>query len=1291
VSVANSVESTLPDRGSALEGVFDSQLAECAARERPRLRRAIELYHQAPTAVARQRLEVKLAAVRAAWVQRRARAPRPEFPPELPISAQREAIAAAVAAHPVVIVSGETGSGKTTQLPKICLTAGRGISGQIGHTQPRRIAARATAVRIAAELGVPLGQAVGFKTRFNEAVQRDGYIKVMTDGILLAEIESDHDLLAYDTIIIDEAHERSLNIDFLLGYLKNLLARRSDLKVIITSATLDAERFAKHFGGAPVFEVSGRMYPVEVRYRPLDEAAEQDLNDGICAAVDELSRAGPGDILVFLPGEREIREASEFLRKHVAASPRLRGCDILPLYARLSSADQDRIFAPSGSRRVVLATNVAETSLTVPGVHYVIDSGLARIKRYNARTKVEQLRVEVIARASAKQRAGRCGRVAGGICIRLYAADDHDARAAYTDAELLRSSLAGVILRMLAHGLGAVDEFPFIDRPQTKFIADGYQVLTELHAIDDARQLTHTGRQLARLPLDPRLGRLLLAAHHEGCLTEALVVAAALSVQDPRERPLDAQAAADAAHAQFRDDRSDFAAWLKLWAFYQAQNEAGLSRRKATQLLRSRFLSPTRLREWYDVHTQLSGVVTELDWRLNTQAARYDALHRAILTGLIGNIGLKAEDSGQYAGGRGIKFALHPGSGLAGKGPRWVVAAELTETTRLYARTVAKVEASWIEHVARHLIKRAYGEASWDSARGQALVQERGSVFGLPLYSGRRVPLAPIDLAAARQIFLHEALVHGALGAEPEFLRHNRKLVASIRELEHRARRPDILVNDERIAAFYEQLIPPHIVDRRSFESWLKSNPEPRLLFLQRDQLMQHEAASITSEQFPPELMIDTVAYPLSYQFEPGAERDGVTLRLPLALINQINAARCEWLVPGMLPGKVSDLLKTLPAKFRHRVLPLAQTAGAFCAAVKPRGTPLLAALLDYLREHKQLPLTPDAFRPEQLAPHWHMRFEVFAAEQRFIARGRDLAALRAAHGAQGRASFGAEEIKNIVAWDFGDLPEIVEIDRAGYRLPAFPALVDAGDSVTLRVFEALDGALAAHRLGLRRLFMLQLAEQKKYALKAMPRAVELLAVTLDRRDDLREQILCAAFDIACLAEPLPRDQAAFLRRRDEAKSRVLLIAQEISRLVTGIFEQYQGLLKKFALAKFPAVQDMRAQCERLLAPGFIAATPYPRLREFPRYLNAVSLRLAKFAADPTRDERQWAQLRALEEPYLRALKTRRGSADKLEQFRWLLEELRVSLFAQELKTPQPVSCKRLQKIWESIDGGSAA
>ncbi|MBL8288577.1 MAG: ATP-dependent RNA helicase HrpA [Rubrivivax sp.] len=1317
------------------------------------------------------------------WAEERPLPPPITYPESLPVSARRAEIARALAEHPVIIVSGETGSGKTTQLPKIALELGRGTGnrqrggrGLIGHTQPRRIAASSVARRIAQELNTPLGDVVGYKVRFQDRLSPGASVKLMTDGILLAETQSDPLLAAYDTLIIDEAHERSLNIDFLLGYLREILPRRPDLKVVVTSATIDAERFAEHFAGArgpaPVIAVSGRLYPVEQRWRPFEDSRDHGIDDAVADAVDELWRGGAagggasaaaaGDILVFLPGEREIRDCADHLRRHLAHS--LRGgpaVEILPLFARLSQAEQDRVFTPGHGRRIVLATNVAETSLTVPGIRYVIDSGLARVKRYSFRNKVEQLQVEAVSQAAANQRAGRCGRVADGVCIRLYDEKDFAQRPRFTDPEIVRSSLAGVILRMKSLHLGRVEDFPFIEPPPKKAIADGYALLAELGAVDDANELTPTGTELARLPLDPRVGRMILEARQRQSLAEVLVIAAALSVQDVRDRPLEQQQAADQKHKPFDDEKSEFMGTLALWRWIEAgrgvHGHAGagekaqqvdrhrLSNRQQEQRLREHFISPRRVREWRDIHAQLHTVVAEQGWRLNGAPATYEQVHLALLAGLLGNIGLKSDEDDWYLGARGIRFWRHPGANLSKKPGRWIVAAELVETTRLYARGIAAIEPQWIPPLAGHLLKTQLLEPHWEKKAGEVVALERATLYGLVVYANRRVNYANVDPAAAREIFIREALV--AALAEPQawdakypFLAHNRRLLAQVQELEHKARRQDVLVDEALIEAFYAAKLPAEVNGSASFERWYREavKREPKLLQLTREELMRHEAAGITTEAFPPRLRLGGIDCAASYLHEPGDARDGLTVTVPLYALNQVSEERCEWLVPGMLAAKVQALAKSLPQRPRSRLVPLPEFAEAFSSTTAFARGSLLDALLNAVRERTQLPVQRGDFKLEQLSPHLFMNFIVVDEHGRQLGSGRDLAALKAEWGAKARSAFqalaalkepgGAAPVvppadrpspapaaasrrkaqdpaaqvsgerdapppaaQRYVDWRFGELPELMEVKRGAQSMVGFPALVDQGDAVAIEVFDEPAAAAERHRVGLRRLFALQLREPLKFLEKNIAGMTAMAApyMALGTLEELRAQIVEVALERAFLGEPLPASEAGFRSRLDEGRARLSLIAQEVARQAGTVLAEHAAAQRKLRESKPPkeAADDIGAQLQRLVPKRFLAETPWPQLQHLPRYLRAVVLRLDKLRADPARDSARLAELRPLEQRWLRRRAELRGAAHaRLDEYRWLLEELRVSFFAQELRTPQPVSSKRLDKVWAQID-----
>jgi ATP-dependent helicase HrpA len=1279
--------------------------------------------------------------------------PPVSFPEELPVSARREEIAAALQANQVIIVSGETGSGKTTQLPKICLSLGRGERGLIGHTQPRRIAATATAKRIAHELGSAPGMHVGYKIRFNDVLSDGAWVKLMTDGILLAETQSDPLLRNYDTLIIDEAHERSLNIDFLLGYLKQLLPKRPDLKVIITSATIDADRFSRHFEikgrPAPVIEVSGRLYPVEIRYRPVESELTQknantgvtgtnktaaapttsaargkqqrDLMDAIVDAVDELALNGPGDILIFLPGEREIRDAAEALRKH--HPPHV---DILPLFARLSAQEQERVFKTSNARRLVLATNVAETSLTVPGIRFVVDAGTARVKRYSYRNKVEQLQIEAIAQSAANQRAGRCGRVAAGVCIRLYDEHDYLQRPKFTDPEILRSSLAAVILKMKSLKLGDVEQFPFIEPPLGRAIADGYQLLQELGAVDESRELTTLGRQLAKLPLDPRVGRMMLAGRDHDCLSEMLIVAAALSVQDPRDRPAEAQAAADNAHKKFTDEKSEFLSYLKMWKWFEEAIDQKKSNRQLQEQCRENFLSQMRLREWRDVHSQLFTLVREQGWRMNEAAATYEQLHLALLTGLLGNVGYKSDDEPLYLGARGIRFHLWPGSSLSKKAGRWVVAGELVETSRLFARTIANVQPEWMERVGGHLLKKSWGDPRWEKKSGQVSAYERATLYGLVVYSQRRTDYGKIQPAEAREIFIRSALVLGDFETRAPFFTHNQKLIREIENLEHKSRRLDVLVDEELIAAFYDKLLPESIHNTVDFEQWLRkaSKDDPKLLYLSRDDLMRHEAAGVTTDLFPKVMRTAGIEMSLTYHFEPGAVRDGVTLTVPLYSLNQVSLARCEWLVPGMLKEKTHLLLKSLPQKLRRHCVPLPDYAAGFCDRVHEakkfgQGS-LVDAIITDVRSQTTVVIKTSDFKLETLPAHHFMNFKIIDEHGRQLDMGRNLSALQAELGTQAREQFqkiaeqavpvesavgtnvtvnskptqsrsaaGPANFQQLTTWSFDALPELLEIQQGKQTLIGFPGLVDRITHCDLEVFDDPNEAATVHKNGLQRLFSLQLKEQLKYLEKNVAglQQMGMQFIALGSQEELRDQIIQAGLTRACLQLPLPTNANEFNQRRDEGKARLNLLVNEIARLIGQILSEYHTLPKKLQALKshVSAQADMQAQLQSLIHKRFVVETEYGQLAHFPRYLKAVQVRLDKLRADPTRDARLMSEWQQAALPWQRALKSGAHGDPKMQEFRWMLEELRVSLFAQELKTPMPVSVKRLQKVWESM------
>ncbi|MCU0767132.1 MAG: ATP-dependent RNA helicase HrpA [Gammaproteobacteria bacterium] len=1250
-------------------------------------------------------LGAAIARSRSVVALRRERLPVPAFPPELPITAHAERLGALIAQHQVIVLCGETGSGKSTQLPKICLAQGRGVHGRIGHTQPRRIAARSLAGRIAAELGRALGTTVGYKVRFRDHVAPETSIKLMTDGILLAEIQRDRFLAEYDTLIVDEAHERSLNVDFLLGYLKLLLPKRPELRLVITSATIDPGRFARHFDDAPVVEVSGRTYPVEVRYRPPAEpgAAERDeaMQTAIVAAIDELSDVSRGDVLVFLSGEREIRETAETLRKH-----RLPLTEVLPLYARQGPAEQARIFQPSGQRRVVLATNVAETSLTVPGIRHVVDAGYARISRYSPRAKVQRLPVERVAKASAEQRKGRCGRVAEGVCIRLYDEEDYAARADYTEPEILRTNLAAVILQMQILGFGDVGRFPFLDPPDPRAVRDGYRLLEEIGAVDRERQVTRLGRQIARLPVDPRIGRMIYAAAHGRCLREVLVVAAALSVQDPRERPIERQQLADQAHALHRDEESDFVGFLRLWAFLE-EGRAHLSRRKFRELCQAHFLSPSRVLEWHDVHQQLRGELHEMGLREEAAEATYEQLHRALLTGLLTQVGCREQGkTREFLAPRGLRFQVFPGSGLHGRPPKWVMAAELVETTKLYARTAARIEPEWVEAAAGHLVSRSWSEPHWEKGRGQVAAYEKVSLFGLTLVPRRKVNFGPIDPAQAREIFLRSALVDGDFETRAPFWRHNQDLIAYVHDLEAKSRRRDILVDEEALYAFYATRVPEDVYSTPQFEQWLRqaSATQPKLLHLRLEDLLR-QPLDADAAQFPDHLDLDGLALPFEYRFEPGDEADGVTLVVPVEILAQVSEGRASWLVPGLLHEKIVALIRGLPKGLRRHFVPVPDVATHCRRALRPADTPLVQALGAELSRRGGVHVPEDAWDEAALPDFLRMRFRVVDGEGATIEAGRDLAALKRRHagaaGAAQRLPRAGIERAGLKDFTVDPLPETVEMRRGGVRLRGYPALVDHGDSVAVEVLDAADRALAAHRAGLRRLLALRLGRELRETKRGLPglermrlqyaKAPRPAAGGADR--ELADELVGLILDRTFLGDgPLPRDRDAFEACLAAGQERLSAVVQEVGALAAAILERYQAVRQALAgripPAWLPSARDAQAQLDRLVWRGFLLATPWERLVELPRYLGALAKRLEKLQFGVTRDQQRMGEMAAIDAQWREraAQAERAGRADgRLDEIRWLLEELRVSLFAQELGTAHPVSVQRIERRWREL------
>lgn len=1243
---------------------------------------------------------------------------------ELPITAKRDDIVAGLRDHQVVVVCGETGSGKTTQLPKICLATGRGTSGLIGHTQPRRIAARSVAARIAEELNSPLGEHVGYKIRFTDTLTTRASIKIMTDGILLAETRSDSLLRAYDTIILDEAHERSLNIDFLLGYLKRILPRRRDLKLIITSATIDPQRFSEHFGGprrAPIIEVSGRGFPIETRYRPLaseeSDRKDRDLYQGVIDAVAEACSSGPGDILVFLPGERDIRELAKALEGRTAGT-----AEALPLYARLTSEEQNRMFRPHAHRRIVLATNVAETSLTVPGIRYVIDSGLARISRYSARSGVQRLPIEPISRASAEQRKGRCGRVGPGVCIRLYSEEELESRDAFTPPEILRTNLASVILQMKALKLGRVEDFPFVESPRMVMITDGYSTLHELGAIDEWGEITPLGRKLAHLPVDPRLGRMILAAREEGCVNDALVIAAALSIQDPRERPRgepQRQNATEEAHAEFRDDRSDFVTLLNLWRFFQEKSRE-LSQSRLRKLCRDRYLAYARMREWIDVHHQLREMIAESEVTAHWKHARkrkrgkprdeYDGLHRAILAGLLSRMGVKG-DAHEYTGAFGRKFHIFPGSGVFKQSPEWIVASELVETTKLYAHNVAAISPKWIEKIASHLVKRRHAEPHWRQRSQDVGALETVTLFGLEIVRNRRVSYGTIDASTSREVFIRNALVEQKLRTNAPFFAHNRALIESINDIENKTRTRGLL-DDERIFTFYDQRIPLGIFSGRAFEAWRRKaeNDDPQLLYLDRHSLQVNAALSASSEQFPDYLLVKSARLPLKYRFEPGHERDGVTLTVPAAILPQVSSERLQWLVPGMLEEKITALIKALPKSTRREFPPgsipsLAAKCAERCAFA--RGV-LTEAIAQTLHAMLGVAIPPDAWKLSELPAHLRMNARIIADDERVIAQGRDFDALRnAARSSSAPQCAPAQSTRTtslpsgrFTHWTFGDLPESIVLKTGNIDLTAYPAIVDEIDAVSIQPLQTAALAQGATRRGLRRLIALAHPQEMRELRHELPHiesmAIHYAALNLGSGEQLRSELLDAVLDRAFLDsvnEPI-RAKDTFDRIVSGGWHRtadaIVEVCEAVKQTLSAAIAA-RAMLDGLATPKLEsAAREIESHLNRLLAPGFICSTPVDQLVHFPRYIEAVRLRITKlttgkFARD--RDlaaefEPLWRRCTDL----LNAQPEEGWTDDRLEGHRWLLEELRVAMFAQELGTAVRVSIKRIEEHWRECE-----
>ncbi|QYK06857.1 ATP-dependent RNA helicase HrpA [Shewanella zhangzhouensis] len=1281
---------------AARHSLSRAYLQQCYQSDVARIRRELRdierLEDEAAKAAAFERLAERAEAAKAKVDARLSARPRIHYPDNLPVSQKRDDIADAIANYQVVIVAGETGSGKTTQLPKICLELGRGSRGLIGHTQPRRLAARSVATRVAEELQSPLGEAVGFKVRFADAINENSYIKLMTDGILLAELSSDKYLNQYDTLIIDEAHERSLNIDFILGYLKQLLPRRPDLKVIITSATIDVDRFSSHFDNAPVIEVSGRTYPVETRYRPLvkDDEPDLDLMDGIFEAVDELMAEGPGDILIFMNGEREIRDTAEQLSRR-----QYRDTEVLPLYARLSYGEQSKVFKSHTGRRIVLATNVAETSLTVPGIRYVIDPGTARISRYSYRTKVQRLPIEPISQASANQRQGRCGRVGPGICIRLYEETDFLSRPEFTDPEILRTNLASVILQMLAIGLGDIKGFPFIQPPDERHIKDGFLLLEELQAIKLKKglpQMTPLGRKLAHVPLDPRLARMVIEAADRGALHEALVVTSALSIQDPRERPLEKKQAADEAHSRFADKDSDFVSLLNLWNYIKEQQKA-LSASQFRKLCKQEYLAYLRVREWQDLYTQVRQSVHELKLKLNSVPADYDSLHRALLSGLLSHIGFK-DNNNEYLGARNRRFYVFPGSPLAKKGPKWIVAAELTETSRLFARGCAKIEPEWLEELASHLIKKQHNEPHFEANQGAVVAFENQVLYGLTVVNRRKVQYGPINAIEAREIFIRSALAEGQLKTREAFFLHNQKLLEEVESLEHKSRRRDILVDEQVLFDFYNERLPEGIYNAPKLFSWWKEarRKQPELLNFDEEMLYARQTGHVSKLDFPDVWHQGNLSFALSYHFEPGAEDDGVSVHIPVALLNQVEDSGFDFLVPGLREEKCIALIKSLPKSLRRNFVPAPDYARAAVQTMS-LDLPLLESLAKQLLRMTGTRVSAEDFVLTELPKHLLMHFKIEDDHGKLVGEGRDLDALKAslqgvvAKAIRQVAKSGIEQA-GLTEWSIEDLPAQFQRKKGNYEVKAFPALVDEKDSVAVKLFDDEHQAKKAHARGVRRLLLINIPSPVKHLQQALPNKAK-LAMYFNPFGQV--QLLIDDIIDAAVAQILDEQQlevrtrAGFDSARDAVRADLNSVAEQISLKVEQILTLHNQIKKrlkgKISLDIAFAMSDIQTQLDRLVYKGFVADCGHVRLSDIIRFLKAIEHRLEKLPVDPVRDKLQLLSIHKVEqalEAQLAKVPKSQPVPEHLLEARWLIEELRVSLFAQVLGTSVPISEKRV-------------
>ncbi|HIF9214671.1 TPA: ATP-dependent RNA helicase HrpA [Photobacterium damselae] len=1229
---------------------------------------------------------------------RRTQRPTVTYPELLPVSQKKDDIAEAIKHNQVVIVAGETGSGKTTQLPKICLELGRGVKGMIGHTQPRRLAARSVASRIAEELECEMGSYVGYKVRFNDQVSDRSQIKLMTDGILLAEIQHDRYLNQYDTIIIDEAHERSLNIDFILGYLRELLPKRPDLKVIITSATIDPERFSKHFNNAPIIEVSGRTYPVDVRYRPIVEDSDdtdRDQLEAIFDAVDELCDEGQGDILIFMNGEREIRDTADALEKR-----KLRDTEIVPLFARLSAGEQNRVFQPHTGRRIVLSTNVAETSLTVPGIKYVIDPGTARISRYSYRTKVQRLPIEPISQASANQRKGRCGRVQEGICIRLYSEEDFLSRPEFTDPEILRTNLASVILQMTAIGLGDIQAFPFVEAPDNRNIQDGVRLLEELGAInanakDPRKRLTPVGRQLARLPIDPRLARMVLEAPKNNALREVMIIASALSIQDPRERPMEKQQASDEKHRRFYDKESDFMTFVNLWDYVQEQQKA-LSGNQFRKQCKKDYLNYLRIREWQDIHFQVRQVVRELELRINDTEAGYDAVHMSLLSGLLSHIGMKDQEKNEYQGARNARFNIFPGSGIFKKQPKWVMVAELVETSRLWGRIAAKIQPEWVEPLAQHLLKRSYSEPHWEKKSAAVHAFEKVTLYGIPVVAKRKVNYGRIDPTISREIFIRSALVEGDWDTKHKFFQQNRKLLREVEELEHKSRRRDILIDDEQLFEFYDQRIDLSVVSGRHFDTWWKkaSKENPELLNFEREMLFRNDASHVTDLDYPNFWHQGNLKLKLSYQFEPGEDNDGVTVHVPLAILNQVEPDGFDWQIPGLRHELVVALIKSLPKTLRRNFVPAPNYADAFLSRTKVMEAPLLDSMEKELKRITGVTILREDWNLDQIPDHLKITFRAVDHRNRKLRENKDLYELKDSlkEKVQQTLSQVADddiEQEGLKTWSFGTLPERYQQKRGGFEVRAYPAIVDNNDSVGIKLFETEEEQHRAMQQGQRRLILLNIPSPIKYLHDNLPNKSKLglyfnpYGRVLDLIDD------CIACGIDKLIEQkggIVWQPEAFEALKDYVRAElgdtVVEIAKQVEEILTTAFNINKRLKGRVDLTMAFALSNIKAQLEGLIFKGFATECGWKRLPDILRYMRAIERRLEKLPIDPNKDRVHILKVESMVNEYKELLnKIPKGQPipENVKEIRWMIEELRVSYFAQQLGTPYPISDKRIR------------